>query len=106
MKYLVNQALLNPRCFPVYPVAIILLDINMPKKNAFICLDEIKKFYDQLEIPKNINSSEDFIKRPEILIMSGSTQLFKLLEGKGINHFFKSPLEQSSINKIFALYKR
>ena len=33
---------------PVIPIAILLLDINMPNKNGITTLNEITKFYDDI----------------------------------------------------------
>lgn len=44
-KSIVNQVLLKEKFFPVQPISLVILDINMPRKNGIQALDEILEFY-------------------------------------------------------------
>jgi len=54
VKEFVNSALLEAKVFPVKPISIVILDINMPHKNGVEALLEIIEFYDNLVVPDAI----------------------------------------------------
>ena len=54
VKEIVNKALVEAKEFPVTPIAIMLFDINMPKKNGIIALQEVLEFYDCLVVPDGV----------------------------------------------------
>jgi hypothetical protein len=52
------------------PVAILILDINMPKKNGIKALEEIIQYYDSLEAPEGLKR-DSWIIYPKVIMMSG-----------------------------------
>ena len=70
VRKIVNETLLNSKTFPVLPIAVIILDMNMPKKNGLKALEEIMICYKGLWGPQGMKR-ESWITYPKVIIMSG-----------------------------------
>ena len=90
------------------PVAILVLDINMPKKNGIKALEEIFQYYDSLETPLELKR-DAWISYPKVIIMSGYAppkMIQNFLTQKNVDYFIASPFGSDDCQKIFKLYEK
>lgn len=104
----VNEVLThNPTKFPVQPVALVILDVNMPNKNGLDAFKEINKFYEQITFPLGMKKIEEFVKKPRFIMMSGfkGTELDRLLKQLQADEFVSNPLDDYGYRRIVQLYR-
>lgn len=104
---IVNESLLTAKFFPVTPIAILILDINMPVKTGVQALTEIMDYYDKLQVPSGIDA-HNFIKKPHLIMMSSyrQPQISNIIQDKGVKDFFQSPLGKIEVNRIIQIYSK
>ncbi len=66
---LVNSALLKEKFFPIQPVSLLILDVNMPRKNGMQALEEIQNFYHYLVIPEGVERN-NYCLKPTVIMNS------------------------------------
>lgn len=105
IKKIVNEALLKAKYFPVTPIAILILDVNMPIKSGPEALKDILQFYDSIVVPEGMIKN-NFVKLPHIIMMSSQFQTkFKETSSESRHdEFFTSPLGKVEVARIIQLY--